>query len=290
MTPKAPNPAHAIAAWTIVRAGARPPPGRWGAAALPALRRARDRAPGAPVFQSTYAQALAATGDARAAVRVYRAAVAKWPADAALFHDLAVAARQAGDTGEAMRAEQAALALDANSAMALNGLGLLHADAGRQRRGGRGIRACRDSGSGERVLLDESRQRASRAERCGSGRGRLPQGAGADAEFADALNGLGTLMVQAGAGCGAIPLFERALRRDPQLHEARLNLGIALQESGQRDKAAAVYREVLANAPARRRSARTRTAAAEQLLKEDVEVTCCLTAPQTTRTSRFTRT
>jgi FimV-like protein len=59
-----------------------------------------------------------------------------------------------------------------------------------------------------------------------------------------------------------------ALKTSPDFHEARLNLGIAYQESGERDKAAAVYREVLAKAPPR--FARERKAAKEllQTLKE----------------------
>ena len=45
-------------------------------------------------------------------------------------------------------------------------------------------------------------------------------------------------MVQSGRAAEAIPLFQRALVRDPNLHEARLNLGIAYQQSGQLQQAA----------------------------------------------------
>ncbi len=262
--PKAPNPAHAIAAWTMFEQALGRLQAGEGAAALPALRRLATEHPGAPVFQSTYAQALAATGDARAAVRAYRAAVAKWPADAALFHDLAVAARQAGDTGEAMRAEQAALALDATSAMALNGLGLLHADAGRSVEAASAFERAAQQDPGNASYWTNLGNARRALGDAAAAEGAYTRALAADAEFADALNGLGTLSVQAGAAAAAIPLFERALRRDPQLHEARLNLGIALQESGQHDKAAAVYRELLATAPA---SAKRERDAAAALLK-----------------------
>ena len=78
------------------------------------------------------------------------------------------------------------------------------------------------------------------------------------------MNGLGTLLVQAGRPADAVPLFERALQSDPDLYEARLNLGIAYQQSGRTDKAAEIYREVLKKTPPR--FARER-AAAGQLLK-----------------------
>ena len=51
--------------------------------------------------------------------------------------------------------------------------------------------------------------------------------------------------------------------QSPDFYAARLNLGIALQESGQRDKAAVVYREILARAPAR--FSRERSAASDLL-------------------------
>ena len=84
-----------------------------------------------------------------------------------------------------------------------------------------------------------------------------------DSTYPDAANGLGTLLVQGGKPADAIPWFELALKRSPDFHEARLNLGIAFQESGQRDRAAAAYREILAKAPAR--FVRERKAAAELL-------------------------
>jgi Flp pilus assembly protein TadD len=83
-----------------------------------------------------------------------------------------------------------------------------------------------------------------------------------DAGSANALNGLGVLLVETGRPAEAVPVFEKAVTSDPTLWEARLNLGIALQTAGQLDAAAAAYRAVLA-APAR--FDRERRAAAELL-------------------------
>src|SRR5262249_43138429 len=101
------------------------------AAALQALAAAH---PDASVFQTTYARALADAGRAAAALDVYRRAAGRWPADATLLHDLAVAARDAARSAsgasaaalrtEANRADEAAIALDPQRATALNGLGL----------------------------------------------------------------------------------------------------------------------------------------------------------------------
>ena len=54
------------------------------------------------------------------------------------------------------------------------------------------------------------------------------------------------LLVQGKRAPEAIPWFERALAGSPSFAEARLNLGIAYQESGDRRKAADVYRQLIA--------------------------------------------
>jgi choline-sulfatase len=261
--PAAPNPAGVISAWTAFETAFGLLQAKRPAEAARALKRLVGEHPGAPVFQSTYAQALRESGDARAAVAVYRAAVARWPGDPALFHDLAAAARDAGDLNEALRAEQAALALDSNNPMAQNGLGLLHADAGRS---ADAIAAFTRATEGDPTNpsywtnLGNAQRDAGNAGAAEAGYRRALEH---QAEYADALNGLGVLAVQSGRAGDAIPLLERALRADPELHEARLNLGIAYQESGEREKAAATYREVLKKTPPR--YARERNAAAELL-------------------------
>jgi choline-sulfatase len=258
-----PNPADLIAVWTeFERALDRMRRGP-AAAAVPVLERIAEQHADAPLFLSTYAAALKESGRAVDAVAVYRRAVQAWPGDASLFHDLAVAAREAGDSVEAGRAEQAALALDANSPMALNGAGLLHVDAGRMH-------------DAERAFLRATQldpTNASYWTNLGNVRFNLsaPDAAieayrkalGVDPAFPDALNGIGTVLVQTARPGDAVPFLQRALAGAPDLHEARLNLGIAYQESGQKDKAADTYREILKTTPAR--FARERTAAAQLL-------------------------
>lgn len=261
--PSLPNPAKHIGAWTeFERALGLLQSGKPREAAV-ALKALAGQHPNAPVFQSTYAQALKESGDARGAVAVYRAAVKRWPNDAALFHDLAVAAREAGDAAEAARAEQAALALEPSSAMALNGQGLLHADAGRHA----------EAAAAFQRAVDADPTNASYWANLGNARRELGETAAAEAAYrkalsldpglADAANGLGVTLVQRQRAAEAIPYFERALARSPDFHEARLNLGIAYQESGQRERAAAVYKDIVARAPAS--AARERRAAAELL-------------------------
>ena len=261
--PNAPNPARHIAAWSAFERALGELQAGKAAAAVPALQAlARDH-PGAALFQSSYGQALREAGRRRDAVAVYRAAVARWPAEASLFHDLAVAAREAGDSAEALRAEQAALALDGNSAMALNGLGLLRADAGQHADAAIAFEKAATADPTNPSYwtnLANARRGVNDAQGAETA---YRKALDLDSGFPDALNGMGTLLVQSQRPAEAIPLFERALQRDPNFHEARLNLGIACHETGQREKAAAAYREVLAKAPPTMK--REREAAAELL-------------------------
>ena len=61
---------------------------------------------------------------------------------------------------------------------------------------------------------------------------------------------MGVLLVQVKRAPEAIRWFEQALAGSPRFVEARLNLGIAYQESGNREKAMEQYRRVLAEAAA----------------------------------------
>lgn len=255
----APNPARAIDAWTRFERVSAGPPSRASLATLEALT--RDH-PEGYVFVTGYARALSALGRHADATRVLKDAVARFPQDAPLFHDLAVAAREAGDTPEALKAEQAALALDDTYAAAHHGLGLLYADAGRLGEAlGPFSRAVELDATNAAYWADlgNAHRDDGDVQQADAAYGRALQ---LDPQHADAANGRGVLLVQAGRPSDAIGWFTRALARDADFHGARLNLGIAYQQSGQRERAVETFRQVLARAPKR---ARERQAAADLL-------------------------
>ena len=255
------NPARTIERWNqfedaLSQLNDRP------AAAVPTLSRLASENRDGPVFQTTYARALKETGQIKAALAAYREAARRWPTDATLLHDLAVAAREAGDLDEARRADEAALAMAPESPTAHNGAGLVAID---QHRPADAVRQFERA-----TALDPTN--ASYWTNLGNARREVRDTAGAeqayrrafdlDARSSDAANGLGVLLVEAHRPAEAVPWLERAVAAAPDFVEARLNLGIALQQSGQLDRAASVYRDV-AHAPAR--FARERQAAAALL-------------------------
>jgi Flp pilus assembly protein TadD len=94
------------------------------------------------LFQSTYARALKEAGQIKAALDAYRSAARRWPSDSTLLHDLAVAAREAGDLDEARRADEAAVALAPESPIAHNGAGLVAIDQQRPAEAVREFERC----------------------------------------------------------------------------------------------------------------------------------------------------
>ena len=254
-TSTAPNPARHIAAWNAFEdalsalTAHRPD-------ALPALRRLAMANPDAPVMQTTAARALKDAGHIDAALEAYRAAAKRWPNDPLLLHDLAVAAREAAGAeggeraaalrGEAARADQAALTIAPDTAMAHNGLGLLAIAAGHTAEAVTAFERATaiDSGNASYWANLGNARRAS-GDRAGAEQA-YRRALEVDARTADAANGLGVLLVEANRPADAAPWFERAIAAAPDLVEARLNLAIALQTAGQPARAAEEYRRVLA--------------------------------------------
>jgi Flp pilus assembly protein TadD len=249
----APNPRTTIAAWNafedaLTALNAKQP------SAVSLLEPLATAHPESPVFQSMYARALKDAGQTANALAAYRRAVRRWPTDATLLHDLAVAARDAANAGrgaderalrdEAARAEQAALVLAPASAAAHNGLGLIAIDAQRPREAvGEFERATTIDPNNASYWANLGNARRSTGDRAGAEQA-YRQALTIDANV-DALNGLGVLLVETNRAAEATRWFERAIAASPDFVEARLNLGIALQQSGDTKRAAETYRAVL---------------------------------------------
>ena len=201
--------------------------------------------PDAPIFASTHARALADSGRTREALTRFRAAVARSPGDWSLLHELSAVARESGLSAEAARAEDAALALSPAEPSALNGRGLLFADAGSAADAARSF-ARAVAGDPTNATYLANLGNALRATGDLDGAAAAYRRALARAPtLGDAANGLGTVLVQQQRATEAVPWLEQAAR-DPAFIEAQLNLGIALQQAGQLDRAVAQYRKVAA--------------------------------------------
>ena len=257
-----PNPADHVQAWGEFEAALAERSSGTAAAPLARLKALANAHPDAFVFQATYARLLAETGSPAKALDIYRRAIAKWPREATLFHELAVAAADARLFDEALRAENAAIALDPNFPAAHNGIGLLMTGRNRHVEAAASFEravAADPTNAEYWVNLGNARRAADNADAAAEA---YRKAADLDPRSADAANGLGVLLVQQRRPGDAIPWFQRALEVSPDFVQARLNLGIAYQESGQHDLARAAYRDVLARSS---QSAPERHAAADLL-------------------------
>jgi len=243
----APNPSVHIAAWNNFETELSKLAAGDAKGAVTGLARLAGANPDALVFQSTYARALKETGRASESFDLYRRLVLKWPRDAALYHDLGVAAAAAGNLAEAIRAERASLALDPANAAASNGLGLALVARGDAAEAQTSFElAVRDDPSNAVFWTNLGNARRE-AGNVGEAEKAYRSALEADPRSADAANGIGVLLVQAGKAADAIAWFDRALAGSPGFVQARLNLGIAYQQSGQTDRAVETYKRVLAD-------------------------------------------
>ena len=198
------------------------------------LKDLAGRFPDAPVFQTTYGRALKDAGRPAEAVAVYRQAVHAHSRREPLSRP---GGRRAG--GRQRRGSPQGRAGGAGAR------GTESSGAQRPRAPARGSRPCgrrrRRRSSRPRHSIRRTRPTGRTSEtRGGSCRicrrpsRRIVARSTSIRTSRDAANGLGTILVQTGKPADAVPWFERAVQQAPDFYEARLNLGIALQESGQR--------------------------------------------------------
>jgi choline-sulfatase len=208
------------------------------------------RDPANPVFRSTLARFQRERGATKDAVALYRQAVALTPNDADAWYNLGVAAAECCDRNEARQALTTAVRLDPKRAAAHDALGVLLMEAGDPPHAleafqraidadPRDPRGWNNRGNALRALgrIDDAETAYRKATTLAPA-------------YADPLNGLGVLLVQQGLPKEALPYFDKAIQNQPDLYEAQLNRGIALQEAGQKAAAAAQYRVLLQRLPA----------------------------------------
>ena len=248
-----PNPAREIAAWGEFEDALSQVSAGNTVAALPRLRSLASRYPAAQVFQQTYAQALLDAGRPEAALVAFRGMVAQWPGQAALFHDLAVAAREA---------KQPARSPSGGDGRARARPGVSRSAQrprpdprrrGTRRGGGRGVRA-RDRPR-EQQPVCTGRTSATRGVNWAGRATRPAHAPPTSARWPSTRRG--PTPPTASVSCSCRPTVRRTRShgsrrrsaRSPDFWQARLNLGIACQKAGQIDRARAAYRAVL-GAPA----------------------------------------
>ncbi|MFN7940843.1 MAG: tetratricopeptide repeat protein [Thermoanaerobaculia bacterium] len=223
--------------------------------------------PGNPVFAGTLAQAYRRGGELARSVPLYRQAVAANPEDVEGWYNLATALREAGETEEAIAVLGEAIRRDPAHPDAHNALGIALLDRGKVPEAAREFRRATE--------LDP--RNATAFTNLGNALRGLGQPDAAEAayrratelapRFADPWNGLGALAVERDRPAEAIPFFDRALELAPRQLEIGFNRAIAWELAGDRERAAAGYRQFLAAADADPEYAAQREAARKLLAR-----------------------
>ena len=225
------------AVWAETRGDAR--------AAIAGLERLVREEPGTASFRRSLASALRREGrlvDAVSALGL----PGRERDDAVAWHERAVALGQAGRVKDAEESEREALSLNPLLPEPHNHMGVLLARQGRAQAALAHFETA--------ASLDPNNARAwnNRANallalgRRDEARAAYEHATALAPRDPDPLNGLGTLAVEDGRADAAATLFRRALELAPDMADARLNLAVALAQSGQRVEALAEIDRLLA--------------------------------------------
>lgn len=199
-----------------------------------------------PVFRGELARAFRERGDLGRAVPLFRQAADDAPDDPEAWYNLAAALQQAGQPAEARQALEHALRLDPARPEAHNTLALALLAEGKAEEALRELEAAVALDPRDATALNNLGNVLRSLGRPGEAEQAYRRAMAAAPRYAEPLNGLGTLEVERDRPAAALSLFDRALALAPSYHEVRLNRGIALEMAGERDAAAAAYREFLA--------------------------------------------
>ncbi|HET7452545.1 MAG TPA: sulfatase-like hydrolase/transferase [Thermoanaerobaculia bacterium] len=201
--------------------------------------------PGNPIFLDTLGHAYRRLGDYPTAIAWYRKAVAASPDASDTRYDLAVTLQEAGRFPEALQEIEQALQRDPSRPEAFDVLGIARLSEGKpdealaqfDKAAELDPTSARTQNNRGNVLRELKRfEEAEAAYR---------RAIALAPSYADPWNGLGALEVEESRPKEAVVCFARAIALAPENHEARLNLGIALETAGDLDSAVAAYRDFL---------------------------------------------
>lgn len=235
------------------------------ARAIPELRSLAAADPGNPTFRSRLAQALRESGRRAEAIPLLRDAALAAPTDPDVWYDLAVALQGVGQGAAAQAAIERAIQLDDARPDPHNTLGLLLLGKGRGDEARRQFERAVEIDPRNSVALNNLGNALRSLGRTADAEGAYRRAIAAAPNYAEPWNGLGALLVEANRPGEAIDCFDRARRLAPGNLETLINRGIALELAGDKNGAAASYRDFLdaaGGAPAWAEQRR----AAEQLL------------------------
>ena len=199
-----------------------------------------------PVFIGQLAELCRRTGDPARAVALYRRAIAVAPTDRDARYNLAVTLQEAGRPEEAFEALTAAIKLDPSRPEAHNALGIALALRGDLEQARSELSRAVELDPHDARALNNLGNVLRDLKRPDEAEPAYRRAVALAPTYPDPLNGIGTLEVQRGHSAAALQYFERALALAPALQEARLNLAIARELSGDRTGAIAGYRDFLA--------------------------------------------
>lgn len=218
-------------------------------ASLVALSTLVDHEPRNNFFRVTLASNLRQAGNPQSAIEHLKTAIENEPADADAYHELAVSYKELHEYGEAMKAEEAALALHPERSELHSVKGMILVETGRFEQAKQEFSLVLHIDPNNAVAWNNLGNAQRETNELDLAADSYRKAISLSPHYAYPLNGLATVLIRKNQVDDAIPYLEKALTLDPKFVEVLLNLGIAYQIQGNREKAKTAYETFLKVAP-----------------------------------------
>lgn len=171
------------------------------------------------------------------------------PSDEEAYYELAIALKEARNHAEAIRAQQAAIVLQPERSEYHSFMGILLVETGKFENAIKEFSEVLKIDPNNAVAWNNYGNALRETNRLEEAIAAYRKSIELSPHYAYPKNGLGTIFIRQDRVREAVPYLQKAIELDPEFLEVYLNLGIAYQTLGEKEKAKTLYKAFLKLAP-----------------------------------------
>lgn len=205
---------------------------------------------------TSFGSQLRLNGEVEKSLGYFQQAIKNDPADAGAYQEMALAFKDLRDYKEAIRAQEAALAIAPERSDAHSLMGLLLVETAQFAEAEKQFSFVLKADPNNAVAWNNYGNALREMNRPAEAEAAYKEAIRLSPNYAYPLNGLATILIRQKKTEEALPYLEKAIQLDPKFVEVYLNMGIAYHSLGELDKARTLYRTFLKISPSWMKSER----------------------------------
>jgi arylsulfatase A-like enzyme/Flp pilus assembly protein TadD len=208
-----------------------------------------EQEPSNNFFRLALASFLRQQKNLEAAIKQLQLAVVNDPEDATAYHELAVTFKELRNYAEALRAEEAAIALQPQRSEFRGVRGMIWVETGQFQKAKEEFLQALKMDPNNAIAWNNLGNAYRALDELDNAETAYKKAIALSPHYAYPENGLATVLVKRNNQREAIPHFEKAIQLDPKFFEVYLNLGIAFHSLNEQERAKTLYLAFLKMAP-----------------------------------------